>query len=366
MDEFIPQQILVERSVADLPLTRRILRSLPRIPVATIEDFRERKNPQPITPAKRLLTLARARGEAVKPFPKINGALNFNDFVFNPVSNCHLECSYCILQSYLFNNPGLTIMANLEFFFAGISNLVHGNPQRKFRLGTGELSDSLALDDLTGLSRVWVPFFAGLPNAFLELKTKTDRIGNLLSLQHRGRTVVSWSLSPPVVIEEEEHKCARFGQRLAAAKRILEAGYPVGIHLDPMIYFEGWQEAYGSLMEAMTHQLDPRRIAWVSVGSLRFDKPLKKIATERFRRSKIFSADLITGPDGKSRYFKTLRMEMYQWIWRRLKEWSDEFPRYLCMEPPWVWEKITGREAPEPERVENQLVDRLESLRKNI
>jgi spore photoproduct lyase len=366
METFSPQQILVESAVVELALTRRVLRALPRVPVTMIEDYREDKSPRPITAAKRLLTLAQGRGEAVKPFPKIKQAINLNDYVFNPISNCHLECTYCILQSYLANNPGLTLFPNLDFFFDGINQLTRSEPGNNFRLGTGELSDSLALDDLTQLSRDWVPFFAGLPNAFLEFKTKSDCVENLLGLEHRGRTVVSWSLSPETVAQQEELKCASVSDRLDAAVRVQAAGYPVGIHLDPMIYFEGWQEAYESLLNSIQRKLDPRRIAWVSIGSLRFDKDLKGVATERFGRSTIFSQDFIAAPDGKMRYFKTLRLMMYRWMWQRLSDWSEDFPRYLCMEAPWVWEQVTGASAPDPGRVEKKLVARLNDLRKNV
>jgi spore photoproduct lyase len=362
METFSPQQILVEGAVADLPLTRRVLQALPRVPVSLIEDYRGGKSPQPISAAKRLLTLAEGRGEAIKPFPKIKQAINLNDYVFNPISNCHLECTYCILQSYLFNNPGLTLFANLDFFFDGITRLIRSAPEKYFRLGTGELSDSLALDDLTGLSREWVPFFAGLPNAYLELKTKSDCVKNLLGLRHRGHTVISWSLSPEHIAQKEELKCAGVSERLAAAARVQGAGYPVGIHLDPMIYFEGWEEAYETLLADIARSLDPRRVAWVSIGSLRFDKDLKKTAMERFGRSAIFSEDFITAPDGKMRYFKTLRLRLYRWMWQRLNNWSEDFPRYFCMEPPWIWEQVTGRSAPEPGWMEGQLVTRLQKL----
>jgi hypothetical protein len=130
-----------------------------------------------------------------------------------------------------------------------------------------------------------------------------------------------------------------------------------------MIYFEDWQSAYEKLLNAIGKTLDPKRIAWVSIGSLRFDKELKRVATERFGRSKIFSEDFIAAPDGKMRYFKTLRLEMYRWVWQQLNDWSEEFPRYLCMEPPWVWEQVTDRPAPEPGILEKQLIDRLQKLK---
>ena len=67
---------------------------------------------------------------------------------------------------------------------------------RSFRVGTGELADSLAFDSLTGISRDLVDFFAARENLTLELKTKTDEIENLLDVDPRGRVLVSWTLSP--------------------------------------------------------------------------------------------------------------------------------------------------------------------------
>ena len=72
-----------------------------------------------------------------------------------------------------------------------------GSRQRaraQFRVGTGELADSLAFDSLTGLSRDLVDFFAARENLTLELKTKTDEIENLLAIDPRGRVLVSWTL----------------------------------------------------------------------------------------------------------------------------------------------------------------------------
>lgn len=362
MQHFIPQKILIETSVAEAPVTRRILKAFPQVAAEEIRSVQTWKEPGPITPAKRILALAEARGEALKPFPKIKHAVNLGDYVFNPISNCHLECSYCILQSYLKNNPVLTVFANTEHFLEKIRSLTEQWPEKTFRLGTGELSDSLALDEVTGFSGEWIPFFAKQSRLFLELKTKSDCIENLLGLEHRGHTVLSWSLAPEAIVRREELKCASLAERLQSARRAQEAGYPVAFHLDPMIHHSGWEEAYDDLIAALARAVDPRRVAWVSVGSLRFDKNLKEIATERFPQTAIFSADFIAAPDGKQRYFKTLRREMYRRVWTRLNEWSEDFPRYLCMEPPWMWEDVTALPAPDPSRLEASLVARLREL----
>ncbi len=362
MQPFAPQRILVEREVSALPLTQRILQRFPEVPREEIQSLQGYKEPGPMTPAKKVLALAAHRGEAVKHFPKIRHALNLGDYVFNPVSNCHLECTYCILQSYLKNNPVLTVFANTDHFFSSIRALSEAHPGRALRMGTGELSDSLALDGLTGLSETWIPFFAELPNAYLELKTKSDCVENLLQLPHRGRTVISWSLAPAEIVQREELKCASLSARLSAASRVQDAGYPVGLHLDPLIHYPEWREGYRELLQAIAEFLDPSRLAWVSMGSLRFDGALKAIAGGRFPSTPIFAEDIITAPDGKMRYFKTIRLEMYRYVWGLLREWSEDFPRYLCMEAPWMWEAVLDGPAPPAEEVENNLIRRLEKL----
>lgn len=362
MQAFVPQKIIIEAAVAHEALTQRLKGKFEKVPFEIVENYQSWKEPAPISAAKRILALAEQRGRALKPFPKIKHAINLGDYVFNPVSNCHLECSYCILQSYLQNNPVLTVFANTGYFLQAIREASQVHAHTSLRFGTGELSDSLALDDLTELSRELVPFFAELSNAYLELKTKSNCISHLLKLDPKGHTVISWSLSPQNIVEREELKCASLAERLDAARQVQQAGYAVGLHLDPMIYFEGWEQAYETLVEQISQNLDPQRIAWVSIGSLRFDKELKAIATERFPHTSIFAEDFVAAPDGKMRYFKTLRSSMYRRVWTLLEEWSQDFPRYLCMEAPWMWEEVTRQKAPRAEEIEAKLVQRLRSL----
>jgi hypothetical protein len=71
-------------------------------------------------------------------------------------------------------------------------------------LGTGELSDSLALDSVFPISPILISFFAQRDHAVLELKTKSAEVDHLPHLDHRKRTIISWSLNPPEIIEGEE------------------------------------------------------------------------------------------------------------------------------------------------------------------
>ena len=172
----------------------------------------------------------------------------------------------------------------------------------------------------------------------LELKTKSDHVANLEGLEHRGRTIVSWSMNSRRITREEELKTASFEERLNAARRCQGWGYTVGFHFDPLIHYPGWERDYREAVEELFHAVDPSRIAWVSLGSLRFTGHLREIVRARFPRSRIPNGEFVPGNHGKLRYFRPIREEMYA----RMREWIHRAAPnvfvYLCMENRAAWE----------------------------
>jgi spore photoproduct lyase len=253
-----------------------------------------------------------------------------------------MDCQYCFLQEYLTNTAVLTAYVNPEAALAEVAEVLERNPDRPFRIGTGELADSLALDPLTGLSREIVPFFAARSNALLELKTKTTAVDDLVGLDPRERVVVSWTLSPPATIAMAEEGTPPIGARLAAARRVVAAGYKVGVHLDPLIDHEGWEEGYRGLLAAVVEAVPLARLAWVSMGGLRLTPGLRATARARFPGTRLLAGEQVLCPDGKWRDFQPLRVRMY----RRIRSWIEAaapgVPIYLCMETPEVWVKVFG------------------------
>ena len=114
------------------------------------------------TAAKRTLILARNRGSFMKECPGAGAEICCNYLVINFALNCHLECTYCVLQAFL-NNPALTVYTNVEDLMSEVSAKVGRFPERTFRIGTGETADSLALDDLTMLLAPAYPLFRLAP-----------------------------------------------------------------------------------------------------------------------------------------------------------------------------------------------------------
>ena len=81
---------------------------------------------------------------------------------------------------------------------------------------------------------------------------------------------------------------------------------------------------------------------WISLGTLRFPSSVKSVIQNRFPDSKIIYEEFITGPDGKMRYFKPLRIGIYREIIACIRKHAPDVPVYLCMEDDEVWRKSLG------------------------
>ena len=349
MTPYKPQKIYIEHDAVGLAHTQKILSKLPGVPIETIEHPKQimpsiKGQTDPIGEGKRALLLRKDKGRSFKPFPESEQYLSCDYYTLHLAEGCDLECSYCILQTYL-TNPLLTVYANVEEILENLQQTLDSNPNTFFRIGTGQLADSLSLDPILGYSETLVPFFSKQKNAILELKTKSTFIDRLLNLDPEDKTIISWSMNSEKIQKEEEHKCATLDERIQAAAKVIKAGYRVGFHFDPIIDYPEWEKDYEKTFEAIFSQIPEEKIAWISLGCLRFMPELKNIMQSRFPKSKLPLAEWITGMDGKMRYFKPRRIEIYRKAVEMIRKHSKgKATLYLSMETPEVWHQVFGGE----------------------
>jgi spore photoproduct lyase len=291
---------------------------------------------------KDTLHLLHHKGEFLKPCPGTKEYICCGYQILNVATNCPLDCSYCILQSYFLDQPHLRIHANLEEKLADVLAQIDRNPETTFRVGTGEFTDSLALDPIFRWTDLLMRPFSERNNAVLELKTKTNHIKGLLSSPYRDRIIVSWSLNSPLISKTEEKGAATLKQRLEAASSCQREGFVVGFHFDPLVTHDGWREGYLKTVEMMDRYLAPRGIIWISLGAMRFMPDLKPIIRKRHPGSIILNGEFVKGLDGKVRYFKPVRMELFGYLREILETWHKDAGIYLCMESDEVWRKSMG------------------------
>lgn len=339
-------EIFVEESCLDLDYTQEII-GRANLPWSVVADRQKPNNMadeyvKNLSAGKKQLYLCSNRGMFFKPCPGTREYQCCEYQVLNTGTNCPIDCVYCILQAYL-NTPWLTFYVNIDRLFNELTDSLSAQPDKLFRIGTGEFTDSLAIDRLTGLSRRLVPFIGKWKNAVLELKTKSAVIENLEDLDHNGKTIIAWSLNSPSIMKAQELRSATLEERLNAARQCSEWGYKLAFHFDPIIEHPGWQEGYAATIDKLFEIVPPEAIAWISLGALRFLPSLKEIGIKRFPSSRIYFNEFIQGLDGKARYFRPNRTELYKVIYDQLRERAAANTCiYFCMESDEIWREVMG------------------------
>lgn len=275
------------------------------------------------------------------------------------IEGCTLSCSYCILKAYL-NSPSIIIHDDIPYVITQINDMINKETRHILRFGTGELSDSLALDRRYRLNGPLIEFFGERKKALLELKSKWAYIDHLMPYLN-PYTIISFSVSPQRIIDAEEKRTSPLYKRLKTARKAQDAGCFVGLHFDPVIIYPGFERDYRYLIEDISRLLDMDRIIWISLGLLRFPPKLLGHFIENNRKN-LLHGEFIRGEDGKMRYIKQQRIKIYKMLYKLLKSKNKGLFIYLCMEREDVWYKVTGMTVNNDEALIGLFDERIKKL----
>lgn len=336
-------KLFVDHEVVNAPEVASIRARLNILPII-VNDAREvfemiSSEEDTVQHAKNILFLTRNRGAFVRKCPGTRFYTCCGYKILHIGTFCTMDCSYCILQSY-FHPPLLQYFVNHNDLLKELDTLFL--EKTITRIGTGEFTDSMIWEPWTDLSSMLVPKFSGQSHAVLELKTKTTSIEGLKPLYHNRKTIVAWSLNTNEVIHKEERYTASLSARLKAAAACESWGYPLAFHFDPIMIYNGCEQDYRHVIQQMFSMVSPENVVWISLGTFRFMPALKSIIQKRFPGSKIIYGEFISGLDGKLRYFKPLRIDIYRKIISWIRELAPDVLVYFCMEDDEVWKKSFG------------------------
>jgi spore photoproduct lyase len=224
------------------------------------QDFRLQKR----RPA---LLLAAKHGRLVMPAPPGYGIGAARNYYFSHMLNCLYDCRYCFLQG-MYRSANYVLFVNYEAFADAIRVEIDAAPGVACFF-SGYDCDSLALERLTGFVDFILPLFEAEPAAWLELRTKSVRIGALLGRRALRNCVVAYSLAPAAVAAAFEHRAPATAARLEALGRLGERGWPLGLRFDPLIRIEGFRQHYRDLFREVARRLDPAWIHSITLGAFR-------------------------------------------------------------------------------------------------
>lgn len=357
MTPWKPQEIIVHQQVSDDPVTRHILSNCQGVPVREVNEGSPvlkdaRTMLQKILAGKKVLYIAPAN-HVVDVFTMPDDRVMCPDFDrLKLASNgCFYQCDWCYLKlTYRAAFPFITVRAQYDRIKAEIGRKLKSEDAPVI-FNSGELADSLALEHLTGAAREFIPWFGNTENGYAFMLTKSDRVGEILDLPHNGHTILAWSLNNAAVSRKFEIGAPPLIRRLQAAQKAQQAGYPVRVRLDPIIPFNGWQEAYTETVRQLFSNLSPERI---TLGTLRFEEAFYHMRNTLFTTGPelpglmsemvpMFPPKRFPGETrpktGKYSFSEERRIMLFGFVMNEIRKYSD-CRIALCKESSDVWEKL--------------------------
>ena len=340
--------VWVRRGLENMPEVKTLLDNHPEWPVQFSDSVSGVKVPganmaEIIANGKRTLVIDRRSGSLLDMFVNHDeGSLcpNFPKLV--PSTNCPYGCQYCFLSG--------TYRACRPFLCAYVVDIekLERELRRQYRdspgftvISAGEMSDPLGCDFLGYVPRI-VEMFGRLENLKLLLLTKSgvDEIQPLLGVNHNGHTIAAWSITCEEVVERYELGNEPIANRLAAARAAQDAGYEVRFRLDPMMLFDGWQDAFArTIGQIYRLGIHPSRF---TLGSFRLLGNLRSIIKARFPESDILQQPMVNEAGKRWRYPHQAREELYLHAITCIREHDSNVPIALCKETPEMHRAFNG------------------------
>jgi spore photoproduct lyase len=323
------ETIYIEEAILQHPRVLDIMARFPQARKIICGRYGEVFNPKAqnfrLQKQQPALILAEKYKNFALPAPTGYGIGAARNYYFSHMLNCLYDCRYCFLQG-MYQSANYVLFVNYEDFQQDIRQLCQDTPDEPVHFFSGYDCDSLALEPVTGFAEQFLPFFATLPNAWLELRTKSTQVRSLLNREPLPRCIVAFSLSPDPIAAKVEAKAPSVGRRLDALCKLQEQGWQIGLRFDPLIYQTGYQQQYRELFEQVFSRIDLNRLHSVSLGVFRLPESFFKKVHKLYPDEKLFAGPLLS-QQGMMSYQQELEQEMMHYCSEQLLTYipADKF-----------------------------------------
>lgn len=307
---FMPETVVFEPGSLQYPLGEKIYKFFMTKPVeivkASLSAFT--RNLSGLTEKQRYARSKTILAVSVNREKKLDVCKPSADYSFKLVSNCPGSCEYCYLQTNYSYKPYLKVFVNLDEIWDTVAGYIPETPGQIVTFEAASNGDPLAVEHITGSLGETIEFFSKLQNGRLRVVTKFNNVDLITGKNHGGHTRFRVSINTEYIIRQFEHRTSTFEERLEAAVKLADAGYPLGFVIAPIMIYENWEREYRSMLQKLQEKLKNHKVNDLTFELIqhRYTEPAKKRILERFPYTRLDMDDtrreLKWGKFGKFKY----------------------------------------------------------------
>ncbi|MHA1680473.1 MAG: spore photoproduct lyase family protein [Promethearchaeota archaeon] len=258
---------------------------------------------------------------------------------------CLHSCAYCHI------NKTLTVMLNLEELVIELGKQMRTIPDQQL-YKYDNYSDQITLEPEYGASELLVNYFATLdlkPKKYLLLYTKSNNVDHLLDLEHNGRTLINWTISPETQSRKIEVGTPSLEKRLESMKKCEGAGYTTRVRFSPMIPVKNWKEEYHTMIEQLFDHATPDVITMDMIGFMSprgMQESLDMNLFDEEARTIIDSLTYVKRKWQKHVFPHDYRRKFYQFIYNEVRSRNSKVPVTICNETFEMWDDCQLKWSP--------------------
>ncbi|EHB66054.1 MULTISPECIES: spore photoproduct lyase [Paenibacillus] len=288
---FVPQLVYVEPRALDYPLGRELISKFETMGIEireTTSHNQIRNLPgdndfQKYRIAKSTLVVG------VRKTLKFDTSKPSAEFAIPFATGCMGHCHYCYLQTTMGSKPYIRTYVNIDDIFEAADQYMKERAPEITRFEASCTSDIAGIDHLTHTLKKAIEYFGKSDLGQLRFVTKFAHIDHLLDAKHNGRTRFRFSMNDDYIIKNFEPGTSRQAERIEAARKVGEAGYPLGFIIAPIYLHDGWKEGYKDMFEklesALTHS--SKKDLTFELIQHRFTKPAKNVIQKNYPMTKL-------------------------------------------------------------------------------
>lgn len=257
MDLFTPKRVFIEPAALDYPLGRELKIRFQKagIPVQMTGSHNRVTGIPGRTPQESYLEGKQTLAVGVRRTLNFESCKPSAHYQLPLATSCAGRCEYCYLNTTLGKKPYLRVYVNVEEILAQAKKYIEERrPEVTFFEGAAT-SDPLPVEPYTGSLRRAIEFFAGEELGRFRFVTKFANVETLDGVTHNGHTTVRFSLNTGTVIHRYEHNTPGLRERIGAAARVAEMGFPLGFLIAPVLIYPSWREDYRQLFAELSSAL---------------------------------------------------------------------------------------------------------------